>query len=128
MNAADFRSSDDSYSKNRETMSVATKSEPAQNANRRSSTMPLPMSAAAIKSAAAFTMTVGHASPNLLSGVERKSNRKAATTHAEDRLCGSSDPALAIERDATPIVAAKLEGISQYRWFQTMLPDHRQAQ
>src|SRR5262249_702061 len=90
MNAADFRSSDDSYSKNRETMRVATKSDPAQNANRRSSTMPLPTSTAAITSADAFTMTVGNVTLNLLSDDERQSNREAAATPAADRLCDSS--------------------------------------
>src|SRR4030095_3532548 len=113
MNAADFRSSDDSYSKNRETMSVATKSEPAQNANRRSSTMPWPRSAAAITSAAAFIMTVGHASPSLLSGGERQSNREAATTPAADCFCDSSILAQDFASSATPIATAKPAGISQ---------------
>src|SRR5262245_36369139 len=113
MNAADFRSSDDSYSKNRETMSVVTKSAPAQNANRRSSTMPLPTHTAAITSAAAFTTTVGHASPNLLRSGERQSNREAAATPAADRLCDSSILAQAFASSATPIATAKPAGISQ---------------
>jgi hypothetical protein len=58
-------------------------------------------------------MTVGHASPNLLSGGERQSNREAAATPAADRLCDSFILAQAFASSAIPIAIAKPAGNSQ---------------